>query len=290
MTERQRRRRDQRSPEPTRMQLTERDISIVEAVHTHRVLSQKQIQLLIFGPKNVSGAKRRLRFLFDQGYLDRKFFPVQMDRLRSPTLYILDRKGAELLRLHRGYDELVWYSSSRQLKPTFLEHTLAINDVMVAVTLACSQPAYELETWVTENQIKADYDRVSITTSSGARRRVAVVPDSYFSILVANSRAPFFLELDRGTMTNKQFKDKIRAYLAYQKTRGLEKRFGIKNFRVLTVTVGEKRLENLKTATEEVRGGSRFWFSTLSQVSAATVLHAPIWAVATRQERQALFD
>src|SRR5687768_648646 len=113
------RKRHQRVTDPTPMRLTERDIDVIEAVNRYRVLKQEQIQALFFGSQ--ATAKFRLAKLYDHGYLERKFLPVMLGEGRSPTLYVLDRKGADLLRVERGYDELTWYSSSKDLKTEFLE-------------------------------------------------------------------------------------------------------------------------------------------------------------------------
>jgi hypothetical protein len=51
----------------------------------------------------------------------------------------LDRRGAELLRVEMGYDDLSWHHSSKALGVDFLEHTLAINHVRIAITLAAKQ-------------------------------------------------------------------------------------------------------------------------------------------------------
>jgi hypothetical protein len=281
----QKRRRDRRAETPKRMQLTERDIAIVEGVHRFRVLRQDQIQRLFFGPRNKSGAQRRLERLYDHGFLERRFLPVSVGR--SPTLYVLDRKGVELLRVARGYDELVWYGSSKQLKTDFLEHTLAINEVMVTVTLACRQLGYVLETWLTENQLKAQIDRVTVT-AGGRRESVPVVPDSFFTVLAHQRRYPFFLELDRGTMTLARFKTKVQGYVAYYRSGAYEQRYGLRSMRVLTVTLGEGRLTNLKAATEEAGGREWFWFALLGDLSPETVLSAPVWWVATRDDRAPL--
>lgn len=282
----QRRRRDRRAETPKRMQLTERDIAIVEGVHRFRVLRQDQIQQLYFGPRNKSGAQRRLERLYDHGFLERRFLPVMVGR--SPTLYVLDRRGADLLRAARGYDELVWYGSSKQLKTDFLEHTLAINDVLVAVTLACRQLGYELETWHTESQLKARIDRVTVHTASGRRESVPVVPDSFFTVIAHGRRYPFFLELDRGTMTLARFKTKVQGYTAYYRSGAYQERYGLRSMRVLTVTLGEERLAHLKAATERVGGREWFWFALLDELRPETVLGAPVWWVAQREERASL--
>jgi len=174
----------------------------------------------------------------------------------------------ELLRAIRGYEELPWYGSSKGLETDFLAHTMALNDVMVAVTVASWQhEGYTLETWRTEREIKTDYDRVTITESSGRRVHTAVVPDSYFALLVGHRRYPCFLELDRGTMALKRFRDKVKAYLAYIDSGGYERRYGSRKVRILTVTLGEKRAAHLKSVTEEAGGvggfGSRHFLRSL---------------------------
>jgi hypothetical protein len=283
------RKRHKRAKNPKSMRLMRRDIDIVEAVHKARVLSQAQIQQLFFGPRAKTAAERRLRLLYDHAYLERKFLPVGIGEGRSPTLYVLDRKGAELLRAERGYDELVWHRSSRDLKRDFLAHTMAINEVMVAVTVACRAHDWQLEQWLGENDLKADYDRVSVRSETGRTSSVAVIPDSYFAFIAQKARYRFFLELDRGTMTTKRFRTKVQAYLAYRKTAQQEKRFGSKRVGILTVIDGgERRLANLKETTERARGGRIFWFATLSALTAENIFTKPVWAVAGQQELAAM--
>lgn len=290
MNEEKKRRRDQRKENPAPMRLTERDIDIVEAIYQHRVMRQDQIQYLLFGRKNKSGAQRRLEHLFDHGYLERVFLPVHMGEGRSPTLYVLDRAGADLLRERRDYPDLVWHSSSKDIRQMFIEHALAINDVMIAVTLACQENGFELETWQGENQIKADYDRVRAVTTAGRRKSVPVVPDSYFAIVAHQRRHHFFLELDRGTMTIDRFKNKIAGYIAYHRSGKYEERYGTRSLRVLTITTGPKRVERLKQGSEEIKGQRRFWFAHLEDVRFDTILTAPIWQVATEDGYLALIE
>jgi Replication-relaxation len=267
-----------------------RDLDVIEAVLRFRVLSQKQIQLLFFGSRET--AKYRLQFLFDGRYLDRKFLPPTQGMGRSPTLYILDRRGLEELRRERGFDDVRWHGTSKQVTPFFLEHTLAINEVMVALTLACRHYGFEIETWKTENEIKADYDRVSVKLPSGKRGDVPILPDAIFSFVAYNQRNRCLLELDRGMEKTDVFRQKVRAYIAYFENGSYEARYQTTAGRVLTVISGrysgEKRLENLKRVTEEVGGKKRFWFATAKNISPETILFSPIWQLATETEPREL--
>lgn len=81
-------------------------------------------------------------------------------------------------------------------------------------------------------------------------------------------------------MTRGRFRDKVLAYQAYIASGQYEKRYGTRSLRVLTVTSGPKRLENLKAEAEEARGGRVFWFTTAERVSVEGVFSNPIWSVA----------
>ena len=74
-----RQRRDKRSTTPTPMRLTERDKAIIHAVHTYRVLRQEQVERLFFGSQ--STAQRVLQRLYQHGFLERKFFPLNAVRM-----------------------------------------------------------------------------------------------------------------------------------------------------------------------------------------------------------------
>src|SRR5690606_29842258 len=134
------------------------------------------------------------------------------------------------------------------------EHTLAMNEFRISVSLACLQNGWEIETWLTDNEMKANYDRVKIPNR---KQPVSLIPDSYFSIHVPNrGTTNFFLELDRGTMTIGRFREKLQAYVAYYKTGAYTRRYKAKGFRVLTVVdgIGEGRVENLVIDAAQVPG------------------------------------
>jgi hypothetical protein len=280
-----------RRNDPKGMVLKARDLEVIEAVHRFRVLSQAQIQTLFFGSK--ATAQYRLERLYDNAYVDRKFFPSSPREGRSPTLYILDRKGAEALRVEKGYQQIRFYASSKDRMTQTLAHTYAINQVMTHVALACHKYGFQLESWQTENEVKADYDRVMITKAV-KRETVPVLPDSVFTVIALKRRHRFLLELDRGTMETARFKAKVKAYNAYHESGGFEKRYNSTAMRVLTVVStrfsGEKRLMNLKRATEEAGGKARYWFTTLQATTPETVLSASIWYVAGESEPTPLIE
>jgi hypothetical protein len=285
---RQRASRHKRLRHPPRMRLTERDKRVVKAVNDYRVMRQDQVQRLLFPSR--STAQVRLWRLWQHGYLKRQFLPVLGGIQTSPVLYVLDRRGAELLRNDFGYDEgaLNW-SRNRRFTHQFLDHTLGLSEIRLAIALSCREHDCQLKTWLDENALKADYDKVQV-----AKRLVAVLPDAYFVIGLPVGQLHFFLEYDRGAEHLRYFRRKMAAYVAYYYSGRCEARYGTDRIRVLTVNeggrtgLGRRRLANLKRVTEEIGGRRRFWFGSLLDVAAEDALSAPIWQVAGSDERTPL--
>ncbi len=287
---RQRRRRDQRAENPPRMVETERVCEIVKAVYEYRVMTQGQIQRLFFGvnPGARSRAARTLAKMFDNHYLERHFLPTRGGLQNSTAIYSLGHRGAEALRIQYGI-EPKWYASSRDLRNEFLEHSIAISEVRLAVELACRSHGYGLR-WTGETEIKSSgYDRVSL---KGHKEPAAILPDGYFVVSgTPQGTTHFMLELDRATEQNSRFKTKIEAYIEYHRGGKYEARYGTRSLRVLTVTLGERRLANLKATTEAAGGENRFWFALLSDIQRpdTDILVAPVWQIAQRSGLHSLF-
>jgi hypothetical protein len=187
--------------------------------------------------------------------------------------------------------------SDKDHRPTdvslfFLEHTLLINDVRLAITLAAEKKGYRVEQWLDDTQLKSQEmkDYVTVSSQQGASQKVAVVPDAYFVLNLGNWRAHFFLELDRAMMSNKRWKTRILAYKAYKESGKYQERYQTKSLRILTVTTTSQRMANLKTTTEKAGGGSVFWFTTLKEATPENILSSPIWSVAGEATSSALIS
>lgn len=286
--ERQRARRDARMLEPKPLRLTERDLDILQAVYEYEILSTQQLQTLFFPSSQTAYA--RLSLLYHHGLLERRFLGLYADKMNTPLLYVLDKRGADALQAQRGV-EVTWRKRNRHVTITFLEHALAINQVRVAIAKACQlREGFELIHWRGENELKADYERVTIETEMGRKVSISLIPDSYFVLQTPNGVAHFFLEVDRGTETVKRFKTKIEAYQVYYASGAYQRRYETRSLRILTVTISTKRAENLKQMTEAAGGKQRFWFTTLDQLSPQTVLESPVWQVGTQIAFQPLVE
>ena len=280
--------RHQRRAVPKRMVLTDRDVAVVEAVFRGGALTQKQIELLFFSSPDTAGY--RLERLHDNGFLARKFLFVQPGEGRSPTFYMMDRKGMELLREAKGH-ERKWYPTSLDVSDSYLRHCQIINNVWAAVGAASRTLGFTVEHWYTEREIKASYDHVGIRTARNELKSVAVVPDSVFSVIAYNYRFWFALEADRGSEVGSTWRDKVRAYNAWMDSGKFEARYHDKRLRVITVVrtrySGLKRLANLKQVTEDEGGAKRFWFAPFEGIDLSrpeSVFEDYVWQIATEDQ------
>ena len=147
------------------MRLTPRDIAVIHAVHEHRALRRDQIQRLLFPSKNTANA--RLQRLHAYRFLARRRLPVEYGQGSGQALYMLAGRGAQIVAEDLGVDvaEIGWKRSQNHVSSMFLEHTLMINDIRTALTLAAGDRARAIGRWLREDQLKADPDRVWIETA-----------------------------------------------------------------------------------------------------------------------------
>ncbi len=280
MSQRRRAKRHERLDPPPAMRMTPRDLAVIEAVYQYRVLTQSQIERLLFTGLNREVARRRLFLLYHNGYLERQFLPTTGGLVTSPVLYLLDKRGGEYLLQRSGHTEIRWKARDNRVGNLYLEHLLNINTFRIEITLATAHYQCPLEGWIDDAMLHQDYDKVRVP---GVGRPVAVIPDGYFRIPMPDSKPMhFFLELDRGTMDLGRFKQKMQAYQVYAQTGLALARFNTKGFRVLTVTLDEARLHNLRAATADAGGANRFWFGVLQDLTADKVLSEPVWGIAGR--------
>jgi hypothetical protein len=183
-------------------------------------------------------------------------------------------------------------SQNKEIGDLYIAHTLLVSRVRTVLTAACaSHPEFKLLAWREGKEIM-DTIEVALPTTYA---QLPVAADSFFSIRDAQGRTHYFLEADRGTMTLERFTRKLIAYAAYDKAEKHKDKFGIRKFRVLTVTTGAARMQHLMraaTEAEEVRKApaTMFLFATekdLPLSSPESVL-TKIWTVPGKEAPCAL--
>ena len=110
-----------------------------------------------------------------------------------------------------------------------------------------------------------------------------LIPDAFFTITFNKRRHHFLLEMDRGTVSAMRMAKRYQVYYEWWKQNGPKDAFGISTVRILTVTTGQKRMENLIKACYQVRpnnsGSALFWFTIAKYVDVfrPNVLLCRIW-------------
>lgn len=206
---------------------------------------------------------------------------------RGKTVYCLDRRGAELLAQE-------WDRKTHQVTSQFMEHSLAVSDARIALELACREFTCQIRGWLDEHDLKKVHtghrELVHVEGARGINQRVALIPDGFFVLQVGNKRAHFFLEVDRATISNTRWMQRIRAYNAYYRSGRYKTRYGTRSLRVLTATTSEERLANLTKATERAGGGMMYWFTTFDRVTAMDIFTKSIWQIAGQEETYPIVD
>jgi hypothetical protein len=272
------------------MQLTDRDVRIMEWAHECRFLTREQVQRLEFRTGAESSCKRRLTLLYHHGYLGRTFLPLGNAYGASRAVYYLDQAGAHCLaRLRRRpLSELDWRRRDGRQEEFFLAHALDTNDVRIAFAHVCQARGLELD-WLDERALR----RLDVLHRTRGRsgEAVTVLPDAYFTITGLNVPDGFALEVDRGTVAERRMRARIRAYGEWAVSGAYRSHLPAESLRVVfAVTDGARdprRLTHLKRWCEEEGGRSLFWFVDRNGLQ-EDVLASPVWWVAGDDEKRRL--
>jgi len=289
------------------IELTERDREVVRLVYRHRFLRSSQIISLVGGSEQQ--LLRRLQLLYHHGYLERP--RCQIDSYHKGgsryIVYGLGNKGASLLKQELGiaFRGLSWSEKNSSLGRVFLEHTLLVGDVMVAIELACRRTGIRL---LTEGELapplvanrKGPLFRWKVKVTGGLK--LSVIPDRVFALEFKDqaghsNRAVFFLEADRGTMpvirrtlTQTSFFRKLLAYEATWSQSIHRSKFDFHRFRVLTVTTSAARVKSLVDACSKLkRGQGLFLFADQTILEKPGELFSRLWQTATPGQTTSLF-
>ena len=291
------------------VRLTERDIAIIQAVYEYRALTTIQIQRLLFpvcaAAESANGrrvvAQQRLKLLYHNEYLTRDERPTKLSEGRQALVYFLDKRGAQLLATYLKIEptELDWRPRDNVSGAgwLFLDHLLHTNDVRLGLTSAAQASECQITRWIDDRALRRREmkEYVMLKTESGVNERVAIVPDGFFSLVRGETVFHHFVEVDLATVVGLSSKSgrrdwarKVRAYLAYHQSGQYKARYGAQEFRVLTVTTGQGRLENLRAITEEAGGKHRFWFTTFEQLATMHLLTEKVWSHAGQHDLRSL--
>jgi DNA-binding Lrp family transcriptional regulator len=230
------------------MVITDRDLEILMFIHEHQMLRIEQLEALT--GRTYTRVHRRLKGLFDAGYLNRIEAPLKKD------IYHLGRAALNLLLSHSliSEEEAERRSREHELRPATLDHEMLITDIHVAFELAARSGAVKLLSWQEGAAV-----RHTFKTGGFLSRKVTIQPDAIFQledtrVPSGSNRYTFYAEIDRSTMPiqqregSRRFLDKIEKYCQLIETGRPFETNDV--FRILTLTLTRERSNNLSAETE----------------------------------------
>ncbi|GAA4898509.1 replication-relaxation family protein [Streptomonospora salina] len=169
--------------------LTPRDYTLLDTLHTHRLLTTHQVAALFFTTRTSRRARTRLLTLHRIGVLER--FRPHAATGSAPWCWVLAPAGAHLLARHR--EEPVAELAPRAERALDLAHSarlhhhIGLRDTLVATTLtARHHQGHTLEIW---------WDEARCAQEWGAHVR----PDAFLRYRHPTGLLDAFLEHDTGT-------------------------------------------------------------------------------------------
>jgi len=224
-----------------RQQLSGRDKHVLEHVSQFRLLCARQVQALLFPPElhaTPATAARCCRRVLER--LTRERLVVRLERrvggARSGSasfIYALTSLGQRVLD-QGGPRRRLAEPSAR-----FVDHTLAVAEFFVQLSLHARGGACELLSWQSEPSSWRD-----VMTLGG---RVVLRPDFFVTLGVEGFELRWFVEIDRGSEHLPAISRKCRLYHSYYKS-GSEQHHHKVFPRVLFIVPHERRAEQLRAA------------------------------------------
>lgn len=276
------------------------DDRFLRAVYRYHMLKPDQLTRRYYSRGSLTFVKARLKQLTDHGYLDANEQPTT--RGRSPFYYTLANRGIRYLK-EAGFEVNRYYRPSRKVEYLpFLLHTFSVNDVLIAAELLTEDmPQLTLAEMQHELVLKQDPCKIPVGRErlSGGRsiaaKHISIVPDGWLDFRydrgtgTQERRMCIWLEVDRGTVGMKDFKEKAIAILSFYKSGAYQKRFGTNSLRVAFATTdGMTRVKQMRTWLSDVltkqqeKPGTaeRFLCMALSdEIDPHALFLTPIWYV-----------
>jgi len=174
------------------------DAPILAALGRYFYLTATQLTRLLYAPTSHTYAQARLKRLTDANYLQRIFLPRPTRTGSAPFVYTLARKGINaLIEWGRPVDRRYRRAEVRETSYLYLAHTLALNDVLIALELLCRRdPRVRVIALRHERELKRAPVQVRLPDGTTA----GVIPDAWVDLRLAGQyQECYAVELDRGT-------------------------------------------------------------------------------------------
>lgn len=271
------------------------------------LMSQEQLLQFFFPNVHPKNAANRLLALFDNRFLNRNWRPNQWEEFPQ-LVYWLDKFGYEYIEERLGEVPNRNNKLIRNFRRGTLQHHLLVVDVRLKIIQDVEKcEALNLGRWLTDGYFrsKAWDGKVSFQTSNGKKIERGVQPDGFFPIWRRSSEHPdkrqvfaFALEVDRGTERQKSLSnteqttidEKLRKGAALLDSDVYRQAFKLKTGRLLMITTGWERAENMMYLARKAGVAWAWYFTTISQATNTkyNIITDPIWRKADSSELGAL--
>ena len=258
-----------------------RDVEIFKMVSRVGFLTEHQICALHYPlhkgfmldlEKARQPLSRRISYLVKDEYLVRSVIPGEGPRNRAA--YLLGPAGATYMKSIRDMEDQMrprW----RQRKNNSLlirsrHDVVTINFFVNIILLSRLLPDFYLVDWLSDRECRFYID------GPGGKKEI-VNPDLYLVTEDGSARTPrVFLEVDNGTLDNKQLHIKLIRFFRYYKSKKYIRDLESQQFPMIAILApDERRLETLrksilkaKQSSSDSVSGMPFWLSTFDQVEA----------------------
>lgn len=253
----------------SRVAITDRDREILKFVSDSGVTTRPLLQIARSW-NCVSDINRRLRKLVLAGFLD--CLP-QHHLPGVPPIYRLGKQGVAELSQQSGIDPECIERRRRQyhgLNESMLRHELLVAEFGCRLRRALTAaPDSGLIEWRHADELPA------LCNPGAGIGNTVLKPDAYVSFHVGQIRINCFLEADCGTESLRRISDKVEQYRIFKEDGLFAERFRAKAFRLLILTLSERRAENIRRQLQETPGVKTF----ITNIAAirTDLLFAPVW-------------
>ncbi len=272
---------------------TERDYSILCSLFEYKYLSVSQVEKLHF--PSLQTAYRRMKILKDQGQVESLSIPEI-----NEAIYYLTKQGYDVVKNTVESKNILSNWTEIKSKPhsnLFMGHFLAISNFRINLFQACKKSDIRLVGFIPEyfskgtgKGVPTKYIRDTVCVSESSHEMIPHTPDGVFVLEKHNKLALFFLEIDMGTEVVSKPDKGVLKFIQYYVNYLLQGKYQrycsdfdvdkFKGFRSLTVTTSERRIANIRLASEslsESQKAKRFqWITTFSAIEDKSVFE-PIW-------------
>jgi hypothetical protein len=282
-----------------RLQLTARDLAILQMVYSYNGVTIEQIHRRFFPHASPNAYYRRVRKLIQAHYLQVSRAP-SLSPIGSPLgLITLGKQARPLLSEVLGVPRSELTRATRAASPLVIPHRAAIGDFRLSLELATEATTrnewtalawelVELSEWRSEVELASSPIVVRDTKMVFGQSKaitVRIIPDAEFTLTTPRGTVTAYLEMDMGTITAR-LRDNLRAYLLHRRTLPAPKP-------ILFVVPDEKRAARISEwVLLEARAlqadPTIFLITTRDKVQERTILCDPIWRVVGGPPAQAL--